>query len=115
MTLKECYCQLDGDYDDVLGRLLNEERVKKFVKMFLQDESYALLCQSLEAHNYDEAFRASHTMKGTCLNLSFTRLFHSSDELTEQLRHHHYDNLDQYMNKVKEDYSLTIQAIQELN
>ena len=87
MTLKECYAALGGDYDAVLGRLPGEKFVQKFVLKFLNDGSYDLLLRSMEEQNYEEAFRAAHTIKGMCQNLDFTRLYRSSSALSEALRH----------------------------
>ena len=71
MNLQECYEALGGDFEDVLSRLRSEKLVQKFVLKFLNDKSFDLLCSSLEEENYEEAFRASHTIKGVCQNLSF--------------------------------------------
>ncbi len=48
MTLKECYDTLGGGYDEVMGRLRTEERVKKFVFKFLADKSFLTLTAALE-------------------------------------------------------------------
>ena len=86
MTIQECYAALEGDYEEVLGRLYSEALVKKFVGKFLADQSFQLLESSLNAEDYDEAFRAAHTLKGVAQNLSFTKLYRSSHEITEALR-----------------------------
>lgn len=78
MTLQECYAALGGDYEDVLARLRSERLVRKFVLKYLDDPSFTLLCSSMEEKNYEEAFRAAHTIKGMCQNLSFTKLLESS-------------------------------------
>lgn len=115
MTLKECYEKMGGDYNDIISRFRKEERVQKFVVKFLDDKSFDLLVESLKNKNYEDAFRASHTIKGVCQNLSFTKLYHSSYELTEALRSGKYDNIDQLFERVKDDYLLTIKVIQELS
>ena len=86
MTLQEFYTAINGDYQDVIGRLRSEKLVRKFVLKFLNDGSYDLLCQSLEEQNYEDAFRAAHTIKGVCQNLGFSKLLDSSSKLTEALR-----------------------------
>ena len=43
MTLQECYAALEGDYQEVLGRLYSEALVQKFVGKFLSDKSFQLL------------------------------------------------------------------------
>lgn len=114
MTLEECYQQI-GDYKDILGRFQKEDRVKKFVLRFLDDKSFELLTESLKTQNYEEAFRASHTIKGVCQNLSLTKLFQSSNTLTEALRNKQYEGVDQLYEDVKKDYLLTVEMIQKLS
>lgn len=114
MSLKECYIALEGDFDDVLGRLRSEKLVQKFVFKFLNDGSYDLLCKSLESGDYGEAFRASHTIKGVCQNLSFTKLYTSSNKLTEALRSGWSEEAGPLVEEVKKDYQQTVAAIQEL-
>ena len=112
MTLRECYAALGGDYDDALGRLRSEKLVNKFVLRFLDDKSCDLLCASMEAKDYEEAFRAAHTIKGVCSNLAFTALGRSSSELSEALRYGYTPGADALTERVKEDYRRTAAAIQ---
>lgn len=113
MTVKECYDAMGGDYEDVMRRLRTDERVKKFLLKILDDKTFGLLTQSMEERNMDEAFRAAHTLKGVCQNLSLTRLFESSNRLSEQLRgnREYSPELEEMVAKIKEDYDLTIASI----
>ncbi len=111
MTLKECYAALEGDYESVMGRLPSEKFVQKFVLKFLNDGSYDLLLRSMEAEDYAEAFRAAHTIKGVCQNLAFTRLYHSSSELSEALRNGLTPEAPALVERVAADYRQTIEAI----
>lgn len=111
MTLQECYAALGGNYDEVLGRLRSENLVKKFVLKFLDDPSYDLLCRSMEGQDYGEAFRAAHTLKGVCQNLSFTRLYSSSAPLCEALREGFHPEAPALFEQTKADYEATVAAI----
>ena len=111
MTIQECYQALEGSYDEVLGRLYSEARVKKFVGMFLADKSYQLLVDSMEAKNYDEAFRGAHTLKGVCQNLAFTKLYQSSHEMTEALRNKETGRAEELLARVELDYAQTYAAV----
>lgn len=86
MTLKECYNAMEADYDGVMCRLLTEDRVKKYLLKAMDNQLLKELCSSLEEKNYEEAFRAAHSMKGVCQNLGLTGLEVSSSEMTELLR-----------------------------
>ena len=114
MSLKECYLAIGGDYEDAIGRLYSEKLVKKFVLKFLHDPSFELLERSLQEKNYEEAFRASHTIKGICQNLSFTRLQRSSSALTEALRGGYTPEVPALLEQVEADYRETAAAIEKL-
>lgn len=115
MDLRQCYDTFSGDYDGVMGRLLSEERVKKFLRMFVCDESFSTLCSALESGDYETAFRAAHTLKGTCANLGITALQNSASEITEALRGGVNNGADALLQRVKDDYDLTIGCIELLN
>lgn len=114
MGLKECYQAMGADYEAVIGRLRSERIVQKFTLKFLQDPSYDLLIKSLAEGNGEEAFRAAHTIKGVCQNLSFTRLYASSSRLTEALRGGLSADAAPLAEQVTKDYQETIAAIKAL-
>lgn len=113
MTLEECYAAMGGDYADAIGRLRSERMIQKFVLKFPGDESYDLLCRSWEAKDYQEAFRAAHTIKGICQNLSITRLGDSAARLTDALRGGWTPGADALIEEVRRDYQNTVGAIRD--
>lgn len=86
MTVKELYDAIGGSYDTIISRLKTEEKVEKYLKLFLEDESYELLQKSLEQNDVEGAFRAVHNLKGVCQNMAFDTLYQASSEMTELLR-----------------------------
>ena len=112
MTLQECYAAMEGNYGDAIGRLRSERLVQKFVLKFLGDGSYDLLCRSMDSGDYQEAFRAAHTIKGVCQNLSMTKLLNSSSELSEALRNGFTPEAVPLAEQVKADYRQTAAAIE---
>ncbi len=112
MTIQECYAALEGDYQEVLDRLYSEALVRKFVGKFLSDQSFQLLEGAMGKKDYEEAFRAAHTLKGVTQNLSFTKLYQSSHEITEALRMKEYGRAQELFPKVEADYIQTAAAIQ---
>ena len=86
MTVQECYDKMGGDYNDVIGRLRTDERVAKFLTRVISDPSFVLLESAFANGNAEEAFRAAHTIKGVCGNLSLTKMAKSASALTEALR-----------------------------
>lgn len=113
MTLKECYETIGGDYEDAVRRLMSEALLKRFVIKALEDESFQNLLAALEQENWEEAFRAAHTLKGVALNLSFTSLAVSASELTECLRGSKGPAPKALVCQVQADYERTMEAVRE--
>lgn len=112
MNLKECYETLGGDYENVMSRLCSEALVQKFILKFLDDRTFEDLCTAMERQQGEEAFRGAHTMKGICQNLGFTRLYESSNRLTEALRNFGIsEESKEPMDQVRSDYEKTTEAI----
>lgn len=114
MTVQECYQNLGGDFSQVEKRLPSVSLIKRFITKFLDDGSFSELCQAMQAGQREEAFRAAHTLKGVCANLSFDRLGASASQLTELLRSEG-DGVPEgaalVFHAVKQDYALTVDAI----
>lgn len=116
MTVKECYAQMDGNYEDVLTRIGNDDRIGKYLGKFLKDPNFELLCSTLESQKYEESFICVHNLKGVCCNLGITKLAESSSLLCEELRGGNpTENLPFLLNEVKKDYEKTTAAIRSLS
>ncbi|MDE6658973.1 MAG: Hpt domain-containing protein [Eubacterium sp.] len=114
MDLKECFEAFGGNYDDVMGRLVTEERVKKFLLMFLQDTSFNDLEAAMEKKEYDDAFRFAHTLKGVCSNLGIEKLGTAASEITEALRAKDSDTACTLFPNVAESYKITVDVLNNL-
>ena len=86
MNIQEFYDFIGGDFKDMMSRINNESLVLRFVKKFVDDQSFSDLKKSLEERDFKKAFVAVHTLKGLALNLSYTSLVEVSSKLTEYLR-----------------------------
>jgi HPt (histidine-containing phosphotransfer) domain-containing protein len=117
MTVQECYSAMGANYDEITRRLMNDERIRRFLLKFLDDPSFAALCSAMEEQKVEEAFRAAHTLKGVSKNMAMTRLGNSVEQLTEQLRGRteYGTDLEAQFEIVKADYAITKQAIQALS
>ena len=116
MTVKECYEQIGGDYEDAIGRMMKDERIVKFSGMFLRDASFTGLKQAMQEEDFDAAFRMAHTLKGVCQNLSFTALYEPTREITEALRESSRDIelAKRLFPEVEAEYERTTAGINEL-
>lgn len=117
MTVKECYGEMGGNYDEVFGRLRTDERIAKFLRRVADDKSMELLETSIASGNAEEAFRAAHTLKGICMNLALTKMSASASAATEALRGKAEiaPNVAALVATLKADYELTIRCINALD
>ena len=113
MTLEECYESFKGDYEEVVNRLCSRKFVEKFLVKFLADKSYEDLQRYLDEENYEEAFRAAHTLKGVCQNLGIKSLYESDYEVTEVLRGGKNEVTPEMLQLLDTDYENVVHAIQE--
>lgn len=73
--------------EEGLGRVRNNASLyKRMLSMFIDSKEVGQLEEFLDQNNYEEASRASHSIKGIAGNLSLPDLFSISDILTEELR-----------------------------
>lgn len=113
MTLQECYEKIGGDYAEVSERLVNDERIEKYVVKFLEDPTYQMLCEAIEADDDTAVFLTIHTLKGLSQNLGFGRLYEASHELTEAVRGDVKLQDVSLFEAVRDAYFVTIEVIKE--
>lgn len=113
MTVKECYMEFGGDYEDVMARMPDEEFVAEFLQGFLEDESFLILQKAMKSKSVASAFRGAHSLKGICQNFGYTKLYESSSILTELLRTGSLTGTEEPMRQVSEDYQLMIRTIKK--
>lgn len=85
--LKQKLEENGADVDGTLHRFMgNGALFMKFLLKFKDDQNFVLLRNSLEQKDYEEAFKAAHTLKGVTANLGLTPICDSASKLTELLR-----------------------------
>lgn len=110
MNLEDFYKKINGDYDDVLSRLLHENRIIRFVRNFADDTTFIELTLAVDGKRCNEIFRSAHTLKGISATLGFTDLCRVCSLLTEYLR----DNDSPNMSKVEILYDTIQKDVQEI-
>lgn len=118
MTLQECYEAVGGDYEDAVRRLVSAENAAKFLRLFLQDDSYPDLVEAVRSGDLEKVFSSVHTLKGVCLNLGLGNLAASASRLTEAVRGHGRPSEDELMEMLQDiaaDYDTAVDAIRSLD
>lgn len=116
MGVKECYESIGADYNGVLGRLMKDERIEKYLRKFAEGNYYDEIEQALNGEDWETAFRNVHSLKGMSLNLGFDNLHKYSDVLCEELRPcvKPQKDITSMVSDVKEEYDKVIGAINSL-
>ena len=70
MSIKDFYAAVGGSYDEIMRRLLSEERVVKYLGKFCNDKSYELMTKDIAEEKWEDAFRDAHNLKGISVNQS---------------------------------------------
>lgn len=87
MTAKELYIALDEDYNEVFDRIGNDKWIVKYLKKFTAEDYVAILKKAIDDSQWEDLFKASHSLKGLALNLGLSKLAKSSSDLCEAVRH----------------------------
>lgn len=116
MTVQELYASIGGDYNEAIGRLRAERLVSRFVVKFLADTSCKDLIDAWGRGDEGTAFRAAHTAKGVCANLSLTKLANLASSITEALRPGNEDlraqtDVDALVSQFSESYANAVACI----
>ncbi len=115
MTVRELYDAVNGDYEDILGRLRSDDLILRFLRKFLTEPSYAHMCSAAELGDVQETIMAAHRLKGVAANLSFTDLCEKLVALLTQLRQENQTEIDKdLMEAVIIQYEKTIHLVEQL-
>ena len=113
MTIKECYEIMGENYNDVLARLQIERLVIKYALKFLDDPTYEMITVALKEKDYATAYRASHTLKGICANLGFSKLGNVSANLSDALKEKRIKQVEVEFLSLKDVYENTVSLLKK--
>lgn len=85
----------DGnDVDGTMVRFMNRTAMyEKYLRKYLDDPCFDTLTTALKDGEVEEAFKASHTLKGVSSNLGLTNLYNADVVIVEKLRNNIVDDL----------------------
>ena len=116
MTIAECYRALGGDYAQVEKRLCSLGLIRRFISMFLEDDSFGLLLCAMGDGRREDAHRAAYTLRSVCANLGFDRLCASTVRLEHALEGESSvmpEGAQALLDAVVHDYTATVAAIRD--
>jgi len=114
VTVENFYDGIGGSYAAMIGRMKNDDRICKFLRMFVQDRSYESLLEAMRDEKLKEAFAAAHTLKGVAGNMSFAELSEASIDITEALRSEDMETAKVLLPRVITEYEKVEKGLKEL-
>lgn len=115
MKIDEIDQYLDVDYKRLLSRFSdNKMLLIKFMKKFLDDETYSALKHSVEEENYEKILTNAHTLKGISANLGFDRLSGFCAEIVSSIREGNHAKVLPAYQKAAKEYQLVVGVIEKL-
>lgn len=86
MNVQTFYATIGGKYEEAMARLMNEQRIYKYLQKLPQTNDMAEMNAAFAEQRWEEAFRFSHNVKGIALNLSLTSLADTASQLCDLVR-----------------------------
>ena len=86
MTVKELYESIGGSYDSALRIMQMDRMVDRFIRKFLNEESFGKLTVAYEAGDGTGIFESSHALKGVSANLGLDNLSGIAGEIADEFR-----------------------------
>ena len=115
MTLTEFMDRVNGDYDGLLERVMDDTDLAVMIlKKFEKDSNYVRLSDTLDAGDVEGAFKAAHTLKGTAANLGLKDLYEASSACCEALRSGDLEGGRKLFSAVGPAYEEVISGLSEL-
>lgn len=103
------------DIDGALERFMNNDTMyEKYLRKFFDDKNYGLLVNAIAEGNKKDALSASHTLKGTSANLSFTGLYKICSAQVDAIRAGEWDDAVDMMKTVTDEYENVIRVLREI-
>lgn len=103
------------DVDEAMERLVgNYGLLERFLKRFPTDDNFNKLEKYLDEGNCEAAFRACHTIKGVCANLSMNKLKDIISQQVEFLRVGQLQQAQDIMPQVNEMYKKMVADITKI-
>jgi FOG: HPt domain len=100
------------DVDSVVSRLGGKELLYlKICHSFLNDQSFQLFQQSMDAEDFKAAMTQIHTLKGVAANLGFIRMEGLCKNILRLLKCNDITELSEYQMELKKEYTNIIDAI----
>lgn len=112
-TLNDKLAQYGIDYMDAMERMDDDADLYKMLALkYLTNQAYNDLVAALEVKEFDDAYKAAHTLKGVAGNLSFATLFKAAAAMSEALYEGEYQAAEKILPDVTSANEKVMQGLE---
>ena len=108
MTIEEFYEQIGGDYSEITSRILQEDRIRKYLYIFLNDKTFTNLCTEIDSNNVQRAFVYALTLKGFSQSLSLSSLYVYANLIAKALHNNNLERATCFLPDLSREYTRII-------
>lgn len=99
----------------VMSRFMGNEMLYiKFLKRFIEDESFKNMQSEFKQGQLDGAFEAAHTLKGLISNLGLDGIMCSISPITETLRAGSDEGVRELMEQAGKEYQIVVDILETI-
>ena len=112
--LKQRLIKLGLDVDSAVRRFMDDENMfLKYLLRFEKERSYSDMIEALKNKEMEKAFKAAHSFKGVCGNLSMEELYKLACRQVEILRENQLDGLEENTELLSREYKRVVTGIRK--
>ncbi len=112
-SLKSAFISSGNDYFAALERVAGDaELLSELMQMFLADENFSNMKAAMNAGETEKAFRAAHSLKGSCGMLGMTALYDAMVRITDEFRHGNLEGGRELFPETENEYKKIVALIE---
>lgn len=114
-VLREKLLDAGVNIETAMERFMNNEQLLvKFLRKFPQDQNYEEMLTAVAEKRYEDAFKAAHSLKGVCGNLSLVSLYDNVCKVVELLRNGESAEIETELPNVKAEYERVVAILENI-
>ncbi|MDO4815465.1 MAG: Hpt domain-containing protein [Bacillota bacterium] len=111
-SFKAAFVAGGNDYSAALERVAGDaELLGELMQIFRADCNFSVMKTAMDAGETEKAFRAAHSLKGSCGMLGMTDLYETMVLLTDELRHGNLEGARLIFPKAEREYGKVVELI----
>lgn len=112
---EEKFVAAGNDYSALSERTFGDEAlISQLMQLFLQDDSFDKMREYMDRGETEKAFKAAHSLKGSCGMLGLCPLFEKMKLITDKLRFGDLDGAKSLFPQTSAEYEKAVSMIKEL-